>query len=128
LQAELGGLAPELMSGNRADGVWTMMQQELSQLFVLRRDAVAMLPPEQRLIRAQALVEGGKMAAAMQEVAAMPGASAAQSWMVRAKRYTDARKALDRLEQMALMRPVVVPMAVPSAIKAPTSDTSQDPL
>jgi hypothetical protein len=48
--------------------------------------------------------------------------------MVRAKRYTDARKALDRLEQMALMRPVVVPMAVPSAIKAPTSDTSQDPL
>lgn len=128
LQAELGGLAPELMSGNRADGVWTMMQQELSQLFVLRRDAVAMLPPEQRLIRAQALVEGGKMAAAMQEVAAMPGASAAQSWMVRAKRYTDARKALDRLEQMALMRPVVVPMAVPSAIKAPISDTSQDPL
>jgi hypothetical protein len=39
--------------------------------------------------------------------------------MVRAKRYTDARKALDRLEQMALIRPVVVPMAVPTATEAP---------
>jgi hypothetical protein len=128
LQTELGGLAPELISGNREDGVWAMMTQELSQLFVLRRDGVAALAPEQRLIRAQALVEGGKMAAAMQEVAAMPGASAAQSWLVRAKRYTDARKALDRLEQMALIRPVVVPTALPTATEAPAPKASQGPL
>jgi hypothetical protein len=70
--------------------------------------------PEQRLIRAQAFVEAGNLSAAMLEVAAMPGASAAQSWMVRAKRYADARKALDRLEQMALIRPVVIPVTVPS--------------
>ena len=68
------------------------------------------------------------MAAAMQEVAAMPGASAAQSWLVRAKRYTDARKALDRLEQTALIRPVVVPTAVPTATEAPAPKASQDPL
>jgi hypothetical protein len=68
------------------------------------------------------------MAAAMQEVAAMPGAPAARSWMVRAKRYTDARKALDRLEQMALIRPVVVPTAVPTATEAPAPKASQDPL
>jgi hypothetical protein len=70
--------------------------------------------PEQRLIRAQAFVEAGNLSAAMLEVAAMPGASAAQPWMVRAKRYADARKALDRLEQMALIRPVVIPVTVPS--------------
>ena len=128
LQTELGGLAPELISGKREDGVWAMMTHELSQLFVLRRDGVAALAPEQRLVRAQALIEGGKMAAAMQEVAAMPGASAAQPWLVRAKRYTDARKALDRLEQMALIRPVVMPMAVPTATEAPAPKAPQDPL
>ena len=125
LQTELGGLAPELISGNREDGVWAMMTQELSQLFVLRRDGVAALAPEQRLVRVQALIEGGKMAAAMQEVAAMPGASAAESWMVRAKRYTDARKALDRLEQMALNRPVVMLMALPTATEVPAPKASQ---
>ena len=65
------------------------------------------------------------MAAAMQEVAAMPGASAAESWMVRAKRYTDARKALDRLEQMALNRPVVMLMALPTATEVPAPKASQ---
>jgi hypothetical protein len=48
--------------------------------------------------------------------------------LVRAKRYTDARKALDRLEQTALIRPVVVPTAVPRATEAPAPKASQDPL
>jgi len=38
--------------------------------------------------------------------------------MVRAKRYADARKALDRLEQMAWIRPVVIPVTVPSPAQA----------
>jgi hypothetical protein len=41
---------------------------------------------------------------------------------------TDARKALDRLEQTALIRPVVVPTAVPRATEAPAPKASQDPL
>lgn len=126
LQAELEGLGPVLLSGNSDASVWQMVKRETSQLFVLRRDGGPVVAPEQRLIRAQAMVEAGNLSAAVRDVAAMPGASAAQSWLVRAKRFSDARKALDRLDQMALIRPVVVPAPAPSATPAPASDTSTD--
>ena len=84
---------------------------------------IQIVTPEQRLIRAQAFVEAGNLSAAMLEVAAMPGAPAAQSWMVRAKRYADARKALVRLEEMALIRPVVMPVAA----QAPAAEASVKP-
>lgn len=127
LQTELTGLAPVLLTGHRETSVWATVKREMSQLFVLRRDGGSTLPPEQRLIRAQALVEAGNLSAAMAEVAAMPGASAAQSWMVRAKRFADARKALDRLEQMALIRPVVVPVQMPAPVQIPAPETSETP-
>lgn len=119
LQMELGALAPMLVSDHRDNGAWSTIKSELSQLFVLRRNDGVMRTPEQRFIRAQAFVEAGNVSAAMLEVAAMPGAPAAQSWMVRAKRYADARKALVRLEQMALIRPVVMPVAIPASAQAP---------
>jgi len=122
LQTELSGLAPILVTGSRDNGVWDTVTGELSQLFVLRRDEGSTRTPEQRLVRAQAFVESGNLSAAMLEVAAMPGAPAAQSWLVRAKRYADARKALDRLEQMALIRPVVIPVTVPAPAQAPAAE------
>lgn len=123
LQTELTAIAPMLVSGHRDNGAWSTVKSELSQLFVLRKDEGAMRTPEQRLIRAQAFVEAGNLSAAMLEVAAMPGAPAAQSWMVRAKRYADARKALVRLEEMALIRPVVMPVAT----QAPAAEASVKP-
>ena len=122
LQTELTGLAPVLLTGNRNTSVWATIKREMSQLFVLRRDGGSALAPEQRLFRAQVFVEAGNLSAAMVEVAAMPGDSAAQSWMVRAKRYDDARKALERLEQMALIRPVVVPVKVPAPVETPAPE------
>ena len=122
LQTELTGLAPVLLTGNRNTSVWATIKREMSQLFVLRRDSGSALAPEQRLFRAQVFVEAGNLSAAMEEVAAMPGDSAAQSWMVRAKRYDDARKALERLEQMALIRPVVVPVKVPAPVETPAPE------
>jgi len=122
LQTELTGLAPVLLTGNRNTSVWATIKREMSQLFVLRRDGGSAVAPEQRLFRAQVFVEAGNLSAAMVEVAAMPGDSAAQSWMVRAKRYDDARKALERLEQMALIRPVVVPVKVPAPVETPAPE------
>lgn len=122
LQTELTGLAPVLLTGNRNTSVWATIKREMSQLFVLRRDGGSAPAPEQRLFRAQVFVEAGNLSAAMVEVAAMPGDSAAQSWMVRAKRYDDARKALERLEQMALIRPVVVPVKVPAPVETPAPE------
>ncbi len=124
LQNELNGLSPVLLNGTPDASLWATVKRELSQLFVLSKDDVASLAPSQRLMRAQVLVEAGMLPAAMQEVAALQGASVAQSWLVRAKRYNDARKALDRLEQMALIRPVVIPAPAPPPVDVPQPDTA----
>ena len=122
LITELRGLAPVLLTGNRDDSNWATVKRELSELFVLRKENGPSLAPNERLIRAEALVDAGKLDLAVTEVAALPGASIAQSWIARAKRFSDARKALDRLEQVAILQPVAVPVIVaPSVETAPSN-------
>ena len=122
LKTELRGLAPVLLTGNRDDSTWATVKRELSELFVLRKENGPSLAPNERLIRAEALVDAGKLDLAVTEVAALPGASIALSWMTRAKRFSDARKALDRLEQVAILQPVAVPVIVaPSVETAPSN-------
>jgi hypothetical protein len=122
LKTELRGLAPVLLTGNRDDSTWATVKRELSELFVLRKENGPSLAPNERLIRAEALVDAGKLDLAAQEVAALPGASIAQSWMARAKRFSDARKALDRLEQVAILQPVAVPVIVAPSVETAPSD------
>ena len=122
LKTELRGLAPVLLTGNRDDSTWATVKRELSELFVLRKENGPSLAPNERLIRAEALVDAGKLDLAVEEVAALPGASIAQSWMARAKRFSDARKALDRLEQVAILQPVAVPVIVAPSVEAAPSD------
>ncbi len=122
LKTELRGLAPVLLTGNRDDSTWATVKRELSELFVLRKENGPSLAPNERLIRAEALVDAGKLDLAVTEVAALPGASIAQSWMVRAKRFSDARKALDRLEQVAILQPVAVPVIVAPSVEAAPSN------
>ena len=122
LKTELRGLAPVLLTGNRDDSTWATVKRELSELFVLRKENGPSLAPNERLIRAEALVDAGKLDLAATEVAALPGASIAQSWMARAKRFSDARKALDRLEQVAILQPVAVPVIVAPSVETAPSD------
>lgn len=122
LKTELRGLAPVLLTGNRDDSTWATVKRELSELFVLRKENGPSLAPNERLIRAEALVDAGKLDLAVTEVAALPGASIAQSWMARAKRFSDARKALDRLEQVAILQPVAVPVIVAPPVQSGPSD------
>ena len=122
LKTELRGLAPVLLTGNRDDSTWATVKRELSELFVLRKENGPSLAPNERLIRAEALVDAGKLDLAATEVAGLPGASIAQSWMVRAKRFSDARKALDRLEQVAILQPVAVPVIVAPPVETAPSD------
>jgi hypothetical protein len=122
LKTELRGLAPVLLTGNRDDSTWATVKRELSELFVLRKENGPSLAPNERLIRAEALVDAGKLDLAAEEVSALPGASIAQSWMARAKRFSDARKALDRLEQVAILQPVAVPVIVAPPVQTVPSD------
>ena len=122
LKTELRGLAPVLLTGNRDDSTWATVKRELSELFVLRKENGPSLAPNERLIRAEALVDAGKLDLAVAEVAVLPGASIAQSWMARVKRFSDARKALDRLEQVAILQPVAVPVIVAPPVQTGPSD------
>jgi hypothetical protein len=122
LKTELRRLAPVFLTGNRDDSNWATVKRELSELFVLRKENGPSLAPNERLIRAEALVDAGKLDLAVEEVAALPGASIAQSWMARAKRFSDAHKALDRLEQVAILQPVAVPVIVAPPVQTVSPD------
>lgn len=121
LRTELAALEPALMMNNKDEALWTTIKREFSELFVLRMDGAANMAPTQRFVRAQAFVEAGDIKAAMADIAVMPGADSARSWMARAKRYDDARAALKQLEEMALVRPLTIPVAVtpPPTVEQP---------
>jgi hypothetical protein len=129
LQAELQSLDNALLTGNRDAGVWATVSKEFSELFVLRKGGVPSSAPTQRLLRAHTFVESGNIGGAITEVSAMPGASVAQSWLAKAQRYNQARKALDLLERSAIVAPapeqaVIAPVApaLDTLIPAPASD------
>ncbi len=114
LQAELSALDNVLVTGDRDAGVWATVSREFSELFVLRKNGSPSAAPTQRLLRAHTLVESGNIGGAIAEVSAMPGAAAAQGWLAKARRYTQARKALDLLERSAIIAPA--PVAVPPPV------------
>lgn len=121
LQAELRSLDGILLTGNRDAGVWATLSKEFSELFVLRKDGAPSPAPTQRLLRAHTLVESGNIGGAIAEVSAMPGAAAAQGWLAKARRYAEARKALDLLERSAIIAPA--PVAPPPVRFVPPETT-----
>lgn len=114
LQTELRSLDNALITGNRDAGIWATLSKEFSELFVLRKDGAPSPAPTQRLIRAHSFVESGNISGAITEVSAMPGASAAQGWLTKARRYAEARKALDLLERSAIV--AQAPIAPPPVV------------
>lgn len=112
LVSELRALEPALMMNKSDEDLWTKVKREFSGLFVLRMDDAVSIAPDVRFARAQAFAEAGDMKAARAEVVSLPGANSARSWLARAKRYDDARAALQQLENAALVRPLTIPVAV----------------
>jgi hypothetical protein len=98
LQGELGTLGSSLTTKN-GGGVWETVQREFGELFVLRKE--------------------GNIAGAIAEVQAMPGAALAKDWLIKARNYVAARKALDSIERAAIMVPVA-PLAPALTQPAPT--------
>src|SRR3546814_18148288 len=61
--------------------------------------------PQRRLERASHMLEAGRPAAALAEVTRMPGRAAGSKWMEKARRYIEARRALDLIETAAILEP-----------------------
>lgn len=108
LAAGLDEIGPSLTAGSGGLGFWTEFQRELSELFVIRRQGTPSPAPEQRLIRAKRYVETGNVDAAIAEIEKLAGIEKdedASIWMEKARRYNEARRALDVIETAAILEP-----------------------
>ena len=123
LRAELDTLAPQLV-GRGIDGsgsLWTGLRRELSELFVVRAAGTQSPRAAERLDRARRYLGAGQADLAIAEVEALPGAAAANDWLIDARRYHEARRALDLIETAAILEPRDSPAAaIARTTAAPT--------
>lgn len=109
LTADLNDLAPTLTAGTKSQGFWADIQREFSELFVIRKEGTPSTAPQQRLVRSERYIEVGNVEAAITEMdklpAVMSGDEDATAWMEKARRYNEARRALDVIETAAILEP-----------------------
>jgi hypothetical protein len=106
LRNQLDILEPQLASPPEGEGWWEGVRRELAGLIVIRKATAPSTAPVDRLSRAQDDLAAGQVDAALVEVARLPGRKAAEGWIAEARRYVQARSALDRIESAALLEPV----------------------
>lgn len=105
LQTEFDKLAPALAGGAPDESLWGGLRREAGSLFVLRDATAPSTRTDQRVLRARRLLDAGQVDAAIREVGAMPAAALAQPWVAEARRYHEARRALDLIETAAILAP-----------------------
>ena len=105
LQTEFDKLAPTLAGGGPEASLWSGLRREVGELFVLRDAAAPSTRSDQRVVRARRLLDAGMADAAIMEVNALPAAPHAAAWVAQARRYHEARRALDLIETAAILAP-----------------------
>lgn len=105
LQIALTDLTPQLSGGGASPDWWESLRREMGGLIVIRRTGTPSPAPAARLQRAKRALEGGQVDAALAEVARMPGRNDpdVENWMANARRYIEARRALDIIETAAIL-------------------------
>lgn len=104
LIARLEGLRPDLRADDSTTGL-ARVRQELSELFVIRRESAPSPQPERRMERARLFLESGRVNAAVAEIRNLPGAAEARGWIEDAERYAATQRALDLIETAAVLEP-----------------------
>ncbi|MBR0553022.1 hypothetical protein [Stakelama marina] len=102
LRLALDRISPRLTAASPDAGWWDALRSEIGTLVVIRKDTTPSPRPEERLRRASRMLDAGQVEGALAEVARMPGADQADSWMKAARRYINARRALDAIETTAI--------------------------
>lgn len=106
LRTSLDLLAPELLGRANGDGnLWTGLRRELAELFIVRPVEAPSPLASARLERARRDIAAGQVDAAIAEVTALPGSEVAGEWLIDARRYHEARRALDLIETAAILEP-----------------------
>lgn len=107
LRGELEALVPQLMGevGGNSESFWTAVRREFGELAILRSANSVPTSGKERLERARRYLTAAQVDKAIAEVEAMPGAKAASEWLIDARRYHEARRALDLVETAAILEP-----------------------
>lgn len=107
LRGELEYLAPQLLGGIGGDSesFWTAVRREFSELLVLRPSTSLSTSAQERLERTRRYLSAAQVDKAIAEVEAMPGAKVAADWLIDARRFHEARRALDLIETAAILEP-----------------------
>lgn len=126
LRTGLDDAAGHLAAG-RDGGVLANARRELGTLFVVRASGAPSPVPMQRIARARRALDIDDADAAIAEIAALPGRAAARDWLAAARRYAEARQALDLVESAAIVMvgpraPSVPAMPAPTSPVAPTTN------
>ena len=110
LVAEYEALGPALRGGGPDEGWWDAFRRELGTIVLVHRADMPSPQPQARYDRALARLEAGEVDSALAETMRLPGAANAGPWIVRARRYIAAHRALDEIESGALLGAGAVPM------------------
>lgn len=102
LRLAFAAIAPDLQTA-ASGGAVASIRRELGALIVLRRAGTPSPHPAERTARARRLLDAGQVEAAVAEARTLPGAARADNWFGAAGRYIQARRALDVLEDAAIV-------------------------
>lgn len=112
LRESLNTAAPMLLA--RPSDWWSGIGSELRNLVVIHRADTPSPLPSDRLARARRQLDNGNVETALAEVERLPGAADAANWTAAARRWIDARAALDTLETAAITGAFAPPPARPA--------------
>jgi hypothetical protein len=111
LQDGLREIGPQLIGAGPEQSWWDAFMSELGSLITVRRENTPSPEPAERLRRATRRLEAGQAEVALAEVLRMPGREHGRDWIMKARRYVGARRALDAIETAALVEPRLAPAA-----------------
>lgn len=105
LRGGLSDIAARVTSPPADAGWWDALEHEARELVSIRRASTPSPRPQMAMDRALRYIDAGRVTAALSEVERMPGRAAADRWMQYARRYLEARRALDLIETAAILEP-----------------------
>lgn len=119
LSAELAQLRPALTGEDPQQGAWTRFRRQMSELFVVHRDAPGTGHAKNRVAQAELLLRTGQADEAAAVITSLPSRAAATDWIARAKSYAAAMQALDQIEEAALAEPEKLKTGTGDAVRQP---------
>lgn len=105
LQDGLQQVGPGAAGAGPSQSWWGAFRSELGGLITVRSEGTPSTQPVERLRRATRRLEAGQVDIALAEVLRLPGRDNARDWVLAARRYVTARRALDAIETAALLEP-----------------------